>query len=169
MNTTSAAVVRFSVEVITLPVSDVERALRFYVDQAGFTLDVDYAPSESFREGQLHPPGSGCSIQIGKGLTTCLPLRWPTSLRASRGRFSTRGASSRASRPMRWLPVQRNPRAVLGAVKAWPGSTDARGETCATASLDGPCARRVRGPAGRDEGTATRHEQRNSASKMRRI
>ena len=34
----------FSVEVITLPVSDVERALRFYVDQVGFTLDVDYSP-----------------------------------------------------------------------------------------------------------------------------
>ena len=50
--------------------------------------------------------------------TTCLSLRWPISLRASRGRFSTRGAPSRASRPMRWHPVQRNPRAVLGAVKA---------------------------------------------------
>jgi catechol 2,3-dioxygenase-like lactoylglutathione lyase family enzyme len=69
MNTTSAAVVKFSVEVITLPVSDVERALRFYVDQVGFTLDVDYAPSESFRVVQLTPPGSACSIQIGKGLT----------------------------------------------------------------------------------------------------
>jgi catechol 2,3-dioxygenase-like lactoylglutathione lyase family enzyme len=54
--------------VITLPVSDVERALRFYVDQVGFTLDVDYAPSESFRVVQLTPPGSACSIQIGKGL-----------------------------------------------------------------------------------------------------
>ena len=69
MTTTGAAVVRFSVEVVTLPVSDVERALRFYVDQVGFTLDVDYAPSESFRVVQLTPPGSACSIQIGKGLT----------------------------------------------------------------------------------------------------
>jgi catechol 2,3-dioxygenase-like lactoylglutathione lyase family enzyme len=68
MNATSAAVVRFSVEVITLPVSDVERALRFYVDQVGFTLDVDYAPSESFRVVQLTPPGSACSIQIGQGI-----------------------------------------------------------------------------------------------------
>ena len=41
MNTTSIAAVKFSIEVITLPVSDVERALRFYVDQVGFTLDVD--------------------------------------------------------------------------------------------------------------------------------
>ena len=59
----------FSIEVITLPVSDVERALRFYVDQVGFALDVDYAPNDAFRVVQLTPPGSRCSIQIGKGLT----------------------------------------------------------------------------------------------------
>src|ERR1700730_7643270 len=69
MNTTSAAIVKFSVEVITLPVSDVDRALRFYVDRVGFTLDVDYAPNDAFRVVQLTPPGSGCSIQIGRGLT----------------------------------------------------------------------------------------------------
>jgi catechol 2,3-dioxygenase-like lactoylglutathione lyase family enzyme len=59
----------FSVEVITLPVSDVERALRFYVDQAGFTLDVDYSSNDTFRVVQLTPPGSSCSIQIGNGIT----------------------------------------------------------------------------------------------------
>jgi catechol 2,3-dioxygenase-like lactoylglutathione lyase family enzyme len=69
MNTASTAVVTFSIEVITLPVSDVERALRFYVDQVGFILDVDYAPNDAFRVVQLTPPGSGCSIQIGMGLT----------------------------------------------------------------------------------------------------
>jgi catechol 2,3-dioxygenase-like lactoylglutathione lyase family enzyme len=69
MNTTSTVVAKFSIEVITLPVSDVDRALRFYVDRAGFTLDVDYAPNDAFRVVQLTPPGSSCSIQIGKGLT----------------------------------------------------------------------------------------------------
>ena len=59
----------FSVEVLTLPVRDVERALRFYVDQVGFKLDVDYSPNDAFRVVQLTPPGSSCSIQIGKGLT----------------------------------------------------------------------------------------------------
>ena len=59
----------FSIEVIVLPVSDVERALRFYVDQVGFNLDVDYSPNDAFRVVQLTPPGSRCSIQIGKGLT----------------------------------------------------------------------------------------------------
>jgi predicted enzyme related to lactoylglutathione lyase len=59
----------FSVEAITLPVSNVERALRFYVDQVGFTLDVDYSPNDTFRVVQFTPPGSSCSIQIGDGLT----------------------------------------------------------------------------------------------------
>jgi catechol 2,3-dioxygenase-like lactoylglutathione lyase family enzyme len=54
-----------SVEVITLPVSNVDRGLRFYVDQVGFTLDVDYSPNNTFRVVQLTPPGSSCSIQIG--------------------------------------------------------------------------------------------------------
>jgi catechol 2,3-dioxygenase-like lactoylglutathione lyase family enzyme len=59
----------FSVEVITLAVSDVERALRFYVEQVGFTLDVDYSPNDAFCVVQLTPPGSSWSIQIGNGLT----------------------------------------------------------------------------------------------------
>lgn len=58
-----------SVEVIVIPVTDVDRALRFYVDQAGFSLDVDYSPTGAFRVVQLTPPGSKCSIQVGKGLT----------------------------------------------------------------------------------------------------
>ena len=69
MSTTSTAVVNLSVEVITLPVSDVERALRFYVNQVGFMLDVDYSPNDAFRVVQLTPPGSRCSIQMGSGLT----------------------------------------------------------------------------------------------------
>jgi catechol 2,3-dioxygenase-like lactoylglutathione lyase family enzyme len=60
---------KLSIEVITLPVSDVERALRLYVDQVGFTLNVDYTPNDAFRVVQLTPPGSSCSIQIGSGLT----------------------------------------------------------------------------------------------------
>jgi catechol 2,3-dioxygenase-like lactoylglutathione lyase family enzyme len=59
----------FSIEVITLSVSNVDRALRFYVDQVGFVLDVDFKPNDAFRVVQLTPPGSSCSIQILKGLT----------------------------------------------------------------------------------------------------
>ncbi|MBR0843555.1 VOC family protein [Bradyrhizobium liaoningense] len=60
---------KFSVEVITVPVTDVERALHFYVDQVGFVLDVDYSPNGAFRVVQLTPSGSSCSIQIGKAIT----------------------------------------------------------------------------------------------------
>jgi predicted enzyme related to lactoylglutathione lyase len=52
-----------------LPVSNVDRALRFYVDQVGFNLDIDFRPNDAFRVVQLTPPGSSCSIQIGNGLT----------------------------------------------------------------------------------------------------
>jgi catechol 2,3-dioxygenase-like lactoylglutathione lyase family enzyme len=69
MNTTSRAAIKFSVEVITLPVSDIDRALRFYVDRVGFALDVDYAPNDALRVVQLTPPGSACSIEFGTGLT----------------------------------------------------------------------------------------------------
>jgi hypothetical protein len=65
---------------------------------------------------------------------------------------------------MRWRPVQRNPRAVLGAVKAWLGSMDTRGEACATASRRPLRAARLHAQAGTKE-RATRHEQKNSASK----
>jgi catechol 2,3-dioxygenase-like lactoylglutathione lyase family enzyme len=54
----------FSIEVITLPVSDVERALRFYVDLVGFALDVDYSPTDAFRVVPLTPPGSNCFLQL---------------------------------------------------------------------------------------------------------
>jgi catechol 2,3-dioxygenase-like lactoylglutathione lyase family enzyme len=63
----------YQLEVVTVPVSDVDRALAFYTDQAGFTLDVDYAPGADFRVVQLTPPGSACSIQIGVGLTDATP------------------------------------------------------------------------------------------------
>jgi catechol 2,3-dioxygenase-like lactoylglutathione lyase family enzyme len=69
MNAARTAAVKFAVEVIIFPVSDVERALRFYVDKVGFALDVDYSPNDAFRVVQLTPPGSSCSIQIGRGLT----------------------------------------------------------------------------------------------------
>ena len=62
-----------SVEVIPLPVSDVERALRFYVDQVGFHLDHDHKVTDDLRFVQLTPPGSACSIVIGTGITQMAP------------------------------------------------------------------------------------------------
>jgi catechol 2,3-dioxygenase-like lactoylglutathione lyase family enzyme len=53
-----------ALEVVPLPVADVDRALAFYTEQAGFTLDVDYRPTDDFRVVQLTPPGSACSVQL---------------------------------------------------------------------------------------------------------
>jgi catechol 2,3-dioxygenase-like lactoylglutathione lyase family enzyme len=61
------------IQVITLPVSDVDRAADFYARQAGFRLDVDYFPASDFRVVQLTPPGSACSVQFGLGLTDAAP------------------------------------------------------------------------------------------------
>ena len=55
-------------ELVPVPVTDVERAKAFYTDQLGFVLDVDVEPSEGMRVVQLTPPGSACSIVIGTGL-----------------------------------------------------------------------------------------------------
>ena len=63
----------YQLQVITLPVSDVDKAVAFYTGQAGFTLDVNYHPAPGFRVVQLTPPGSACSIQIGTGLTDAPP------------------------------------------------------------------------------------------------
>src|SRR5262249_52237086 len=56
--------VMLALEVVPLPVADIDRALAFYADRAGFTLDVDYRPTPSFRVVQLTPPGSACSVQL---------------------------------------------------------------------------------------------------------
>lgn len=53
-----------SLEVISVPVADLDRALDFYAAKVGFHLDVDYRPSSDFRVVQLTPAGSGCSIQL---------------------------------------------------------------------------------------------------------
>jgi catechol 2,3-dioxygenase-like lactoylglutathione lyase family enzyme len=63
----------YKLEVVTLPVSDIDQAAAFYTQKAGFALDVDYHPASHFRVVQLTPPGSACSIQIGVGLTDAAP------------------------------------------------------------------------------------------------
>jgi predicted enzyme related to lactoylglutathione lyase len=58
----------YKLELVGVPVSDVDRAKAFYVDQAGFNPDHDHTVSEEMRFVQLTPPGSACSIAIGKGV-----------------------------------------------------------------------------------------------------
>ena len=63
----------FRLEVVQVPVSDVDRAKAFYSEQAGFDLDRDHQVSDDVRVVQLTPPGSGCAIVIGTGLSEMAP------------------------------------------------------------------------------------------------
>ena len=63
----------WKLELVVVPVTDVDRAKQFYAEQLGFNVDVDSSPNEQFRVVQLTPPGSACSISIGKGLTEAVP------------------------------------------------------------------------------------------------
>lgn len=63
----------FKLELVLVPVSDVDRAKSFYTEKVGFELDVDHQPSDEFRVVQMTPPGSACSITIGIGITEAAP------------------------------------------------------------------------------------------------
>ena len=63
----------WKLELVTIPVSDVDRAKAFYVERAGFMADHDHIVQEGLRFVQLTPPGSACSIAIGDGLTDVPP------------------------------------------------------------------------------------------------
>ena len=65
--------VDFKLELVNVPVSDVDRAIAFYTEKAGFNLDHDFTVSDEIRFVQLTPKGSACSISIGKGLTDAAP------------------------------------------------------------------------------------------------
>jgi predicted enzyme related to lactoylglutathione lyase len=63
----------FKLELVAIPVTDVDRAKAFYVEQAGFNPDHDHRVSDDLRFVQLTPPGSACSITIGQGVTDAEP------------------------------------------------------------------------------------------------
>lgn len=63
----------FRLELVMIPVADVDRAKAFYTEKVGFHLDVDTEPTEGFRIVQMTPPGSACSITVGKGLSLSEP------------------------------------------------------------------------------------------------
>jgi catechol 2,3-dioxygenase-like lactoylglutathione lyase family enzyme len=65
--------VQMKLELIAVPVSDVDRAKAFYVDRVGFVEDHDHTVGDAIRFVQLTPPGSACSIAIGRGVATTEP------------------------------------------------------------------------------------------------
>ena len=64
----------FKLEVVVIPVSDVDRAKQFYTEKLGFNVDVDQRFGEKMRVVQLTPPGSACSVTIGSGMEPGLQL-----------------------------------------------------------------------------------------------
>ena len=84
-------------ELVLVPVSDVDRAKAFYVENAGFRLDVDHQPNDDFRVVQMTPPGSACSITIGIGITSAPPGSYRgthlvvTDIEAARAELVERG------------------------------------------------------------------------------
>ncbi len=63
----------WKLEVVTVPVADVDRAKRFYAEQLGFTVDLDTQLGNGTRLVQLTPPGSGCSIHLNTGIADLAP------------------------------------------------------------------------------------------------
>ena len=87
----------WKIELIPIPVSDVDRAKSFYVDKAGFNADHDHLVSDEIRFVQLTPPGSACSIVLGKGISEEPPgsvqgVQMPVSdINAARAELVERG------------------------------------------------------------------------------
>jgi predicted enzyme related to lactoylglutathione lyase len=63
----------WKIELVAIPVTDVDRAKAFYVDQVGFNADHDHRVTDGLRFVQLTPPGSACSIVLGEGVTEMAP------------------------------------------------------------------------------------------------
>ncbi len=81
----------WKLELVVVPVSDVDRAKAFYTEQLGFHADHDHTVSDKMRFVQLTPPGSGCSIALGKGLTDTARVAQGRATR--RRRYRGRSAS----------------------------------------------------------------------------
>ena len=103
----------FKLELVLIPVADVDRAKRFYVDTCGFTLDVDHQPNDAFRVVQVTPPGSACSLTFGIGITDAAPGAYRgthlvvTDIEAARAELADRGVEISEIRhmgPDGWQP-----------------------------------------------------------------
>lgn len=98
----------WKLELVAIPVSDVDRAKAFYVDQVGFNADHDYQVSADLRFVQLTPPGSACSIALGTGLVDTAPGSLAglqlvvTDIQAARAELAARGVAVSAVQDFPW-------------------------------------------------------------------
>ncbi len=103
----------FKLELVLIPVTDVDRAKQFYEDRCGFEADVDHQPNDEFRVVQLTPPGSACSLTFGIGITDAAPGTYRgthlvvTDIEAARAELIGRGvevSEIRHMTPEGWQP-----------------------------------------------------------------
>jgi catechol 2,3-dioxygenase-like lactoylglutathione lyase family enzyme len=124
----------FKLELVAVPVSDVDRAKAFYVEQAGFNADHDHVVNENLRFVQLTPPGSACSITIGTGIVDAAPgslkgLQLVVSdIDAARAELEGRGVASATSRSSRGggSCSSATPTATPGPCRRFPPATAPR-------------------------------------------
>jgi catechol 2,3-dioxygenase-like lactoylglutathione lyase family enzyme len=105
--------VDYKLELVLLPVSDVDRAKEFYSENLGFNVDVDHQPNDQFRVVQVTPPGSACSATFGIGITDATPGSVKgthlvvTDIEAARAELTGRGvdvSDVRHMTPEGWKP-----------------------------------------------------------------
>jgi catechol 2,3-dioxygenase-like lactoylglutathione lyase family enzyme len=95
-------------ELVAIPVTDVDRAKAFYVEQVGFVADQDHRVSDGLRFVQLTPPGSACSIVLGEGITEMSPGSQKgvqlvvADVRACRDELVSRGVDASEVQDMPW-------------------------------------------------------------------
>jgi catechol 2,3-dioxygenase-like lactoylglutathione lyase family enzyme len=103
----------YKLELVLIPVEDVDRAKEFYVEKCGFHLDVDHQPNDEFRVVQITPPGSACSLTIGIGITSAEPGSYRgihlvvADIEAARAELAGRGvevSEIRHMTPEGWQP-----------------------------------------------------------------
>jgi catechol 2,3-dioxygenase-like lactoylglutathione lyase family enzyme len=125
----------FRIELVIVPVRDVDRAKAFYSEQLGFTVDVDHRAGDTFRVVQLTPPGSACSISVGVGLSDAEPgsLRGMhmvvTDIVAARDELVGRGAKIGDIRHMTAQGWQAGPHPERGDFESFAEFADPDGNT----------------------------------------
>ena len=133
----------FKLELVVVPVSDVDRAKAFYADKMGFTVDVDHAPNEHFRVVQLTPPGSACSITIGTGLDEERAGHLPGPA-PRRDRHRGRARLARRARRGRQRALPLRPRGTDARAGSEPAPTTARSSRSATRTATAGWSRKSR-------------------------
>ena len=123
-------------ELVSVPVTDVDRAKAFYVDQVGFNPDHDYQVTDELRFVQLTPPGSACSIVIGQGITEVAPGSQTglqvvvEDVEAIRAELAARGVETSEvdKQPWGWFSYFRDPDGNAWSMQQMVPQEEAQGE-----------------------------------------